>query len=278
MASLVHVTAWERVSLWRRVPCAFARVAVLIAALALLLSLLGPPTVMFFTARWEAKRVPGLKVAPQQLADYSVSDAPGTVLSYFGYQFDVPWKATFKQRGGTNIMGLMFASGQALVFIKVPDDRGGLLNEIVQDPSLKMANLRPVFGDLMNRSAYDQYSVLLNTTPQSIRVFGPRAESVRGMILLTIKAIALPKSLETGAFSFELPDKRGFQIGDPNKSKRVQLEVFGMGGHYVEIVIQAERNGVMLSQPEINRILTSLHAVGQSPSVAPSAPLNARPN
>src|SRR6267142_1141349 len=98
MGSLIHVTAWERVSLWRRVLAAFVRVAILIALLNVLIMLLGPPIGIFFMARWEATRTPGVKVAPQPLADYCVSDAQGTVLSYFGYQFDVPWNASFKEK------------------------------------------------------------------------------------------------------------------------------------------------------------------------------------
>ena len=226
MEALIHVTGWERVSLWRRILAAFVRVAVLIAFLTILVSALGPPIGFFFTARWEGKKAPAVKVAPRPLMDYSVSDTPGTTFSYFGYAFEVPWNATFKQGGKgvgrSGIVGLTFDSGQSLIFI-APEYQGGLLNELVEDRSLNKHNLRLVFGDLTSRSAYDQYAVLLNTTPRSVRAFGPRAEAVRGITLLTIKAIALGPELETGAFSFSLPDKRGFQIGDPRKARRVHL-------------------------------------------------------
>src|SRR5271155_638193 len=221
MASLIHVTAWEKVSLGRRVLAAFVRVAILIAIVVVLINLVGPPIAIFATARWMGRKAPEVNVAPQPLADYSVSDAPGTVLSYFGFEFEVPWNASFKQKGygKGGIVSLEFESGQVLTF-HVRGNQDGLLNEIVQDKSLKMENLRPVFGDLINRSAYDQYDALLNTTPSSIRSFGPRADAIRGATLLTIKAIAFAPGLESGAFSFELPDKRGFQIGDPLKSRR----------------------------------------------------------
>jgi hypothetical protein len=90
MGTLIHVTAWERVSLGRRVLCAFVRVAILIALLNVLIQLLGPPIAIFFTSRQEARKFPGVKVTPQPLSDYSVSNAPGTALSYFGYAFEVP--------------------------------------------------------------------------------------------------------------------------------------------------------------------------------------------
>src|SRR6266436_804537 len=277
MGSFIHVSAWERVSLWRRVLCAFVRVAVLIALLNVLFMLLGPPIGIFLTARWEARKVPGVRVAPRALSDYSVSDAPGTVLSYFGYMFEVPWNASFKQKLGKGIAQLEFETGQNLTFI-VPADQGGLLTEIVQDKSKHMNNLQVVFGDLMDRSAYDQYAALLNTTPSSIRAFGPRAEAARGVALLTIKAIAVGPGLETGVFSFELPDKHGFQVGDPRKSKRADFEVFGMGGHYVEIICATSKDGVWLSQPELNLILRSLHPSAPESSVAPSSHHTALPN
>jgi hypothetical protein len=272
MGSIIHVTAWERVSLWRRVLCAFVRVGILIGFVGVLIEILGPPMSIFFTARWEARKLPGVKVTPQPLLDYSVSDAPGTVLSYFGYEFEVPWNASFKQKGPGRpgkggLVQLQFDSGQNVTFI-VPANQGGLLTEIVQDDSLKMRNLELVFGDLMNRSAYDQYGALLNTTPRSIRAFGPRAEAVRGVTLLTIKAIAFGPGLETGAFSFELPGKRGFQIGDPQKSRRVDLKVFESTGHHVEILCGTTNGSVRFSQSELNRILTSLHTITASAHLA----------
>jgi hypothetical protein len=238
---------------------AFVRVGILIAFLTVLLNLLGPPIGILVTTRMEARKVPALKVAPLKLADYSVSNSSGTTLSNFGYEFDVPWNANFKQKVGKGLVEVQFESGQNVIFI-VPENQSGLLTEIVEGHSLNMGDLRLVFGDLMKRSAYEQYGVLLNTTPESIQAFGLRAEAVRGVTLLTIKAIAFGPGLESGAFSFDLPGKRGFQIGDPQKSRRVDLEVFDTAGHHIEISFGSTRGNIRFSQPELNRILTSLHA------------------
>lgn len=205
-----------------------------------------------------------MRMAAQALLDYSVSDAPGTTLSYFGYEFEVPWNTSFKERTvGKALVQLKFQSGQDVLF-DVPANQSGLLTEIVQDQSLKMGYLQLVFGDLMNRSAYDQYGVLLNTTPESIRAFGPRADAVRGVTILTIKAIAFGPGLETGAFSFALPGKRGFQIGDPQKSSRVDLEVFDSTGHHIEILCGTTSGKGRFSQSELNRILASLRTTTAS--------------
>jgi hypothetical protein len=278
MRALIRVTAWERVSPWRRVLGAFVRVAILIGILNVLIVLLGPPIGIFFTAKWEARKVPAVKVAPRPLSDYCVSTETGTVLSYFGYEFEVPWNAGFKEKVAGRVMVLLkFQSGQDVLFI-VPDNQGGLLTEIVQDKSMHMENLGPIFGDLMNRSAYDQYAALLNTTPSSIRAFGPRAEATRGVTLLTVKAIAMGPGLETGVFSFEFPDKRGFQVGDPRKSRRADLEVFGMEGHHIEIICSTTKDGATLSQPELNRILKSLHRVSADSAATLPARLSSQRN
>src|SRR5690348_8851901 len=99
MIPLIHVTNWERASLWRRIPCAFVRVSILLALVSVLIMLLGPPITIFVTARSVAKRIPGVTVGPRPLSDYSVSDAPGTALSYFGYKFEAPWNTGFKEKG-----------------------------------------------------------------------------------------------------------------------------------------------------------------------------------
>jgi hypothetical protein len=283
MSSFIFVTDWERASLWRRVPCAFVRVSILLVLLAVLITILGPPVTIFITARWEAKKIPGVMVDPKPLSDYSVPDAPGTVLSYFGYEFQVPWSSRFKEKAvndpGTKsgLVQLKFDSGQDLLFI-APKNQEGLLTEMVQDESMHMKNMQDVFGDLTNHSAYDQYAALLNTTPSTISAFGPRAKATRGMALLTIKAIAFGPGMVTGVFSFELRDKRGFQIGDPRKSSRADLEIFGMGGHHVEFICTNPKDGAKFSQPELNLILTTLRPSTPESSVAPSSQVSTLPN
>ena|ERR1700741_3464679 len=109
---------------------------------------------------------------------------------------NLPFRGTLiSNKGSGGLAEIQFESGQNVIFI-VPENQSGLLTEIVEDHSLNMGDLRLVFGDLMKRSAYEQYGVLLNTTPESIQAFGPRAEAVRGVTLLTIKAIAFGPGLE----------------------------------------------------------------------------------
>lgn len=216
MASLVHVTAWEKAAPWRRILCAVLRVGILVAFLIVLFELLGPPLGFLITSRWEARKAPWLKVTPKPLVNYSASDSAGTALLYFGYEFEVPWNAPYKTKaiGKGGLVQLQFESGQNVTFI-VPANQNGLFTEIVQDKSLRMENLQAILGDLVNRPAYDQYETLLSTTPSSIHAFGPRTEAVRGMTLLIIKAIAVGPGLETGVFSFECQRSADFRWETP---------------------------------------------------------------
>jgi hypothetical protein len=267
MKALIRVTAWERVSLWRRLLGASIRVAILAIFVTVALVFLGPPVSILFIRKAYANSRPGMKVVPTALADLSVSDSPGKTLTYFGYEFTVPWNTNYKEAVANGLVVLKFESGQDIVFL-APNSSAGLLTELADDRSLKMGDLRLAFGDLMKRPAYDQYLAILNATPQSLRAFGPEDEAARRTILLFIKGIAFGPGLDSGAYTFELPDKRGFQIGNPQSSGRVDLEVFDSAGHHVEFSCGSNNRTLRYSQPELNRILTSLHAIEPQPHLA----------
>jgi hypothetical protein len=236
----------------------------LVVLLAVLLNFLGPPIGFLVTARWMGRRVPEVKVSPKPLLNYSASESAAT-LSENGYQFQVPWKFSKReQKVADGPVALVFEPGQALLLFTPANQ--GLLTEIAQDKSMHWDNLPLVMGDLMNRTPYEQYEALLTTTPSRIHAFGPRKDAVRGLMLLTFKAIAPGPGLETGVFSFDLPDKHGFQTGDPAKSRYVQLEIFGRDDYWVEIVCRTPKNGPGLTQPELNLIITSLHPLPAAPA------------
>lgn len=273
MAITAQFPVAVRPSFGRRLLRAFMRVGIGVAILYLFGFWFGPPLVIFFTARWEAKKIPALNVALRPLTDYSVSDGPARQVSYFGYEFTAPWNSNFKEMKpkGVGIVGIKFDSGQTIIF-KVFPDPGGLLTEAATDPSTHMEFLKDAFPDLMKRSAYDQDVALYNTTPASIHAFGPRAKSSRGMILLTLKAFAAAGEYATGAYTFDVNGKRGIQAGDPQKANHVILDVYDMDGQEVEFIL-ATKDTNRLTQPEVNRILSSLHAVPTKPTATAVAPI-----
>jgi hypothetical protein len=253
-----------RPSFGRRLLRAFMRVGIGIAILYLLGFLFGPPLMILYTIRQYTNSFPELKLTPHPLTDYSVSDIPGKRVSYFGYEFTVPWNSNFKEKGAIGIMGLKFESGQNLILFVSPN-ADGLLTEVSKDPSMHMEALRDIFPELIKRSAYDQIATLYGTTPSSIHAFGSRADTYRGMTLLTMKMMVAPASLPTGVFSFDFSGKRGFQIGDPRKSNRVVLDICDVEGHNIEIVLSTQDNN-RLTQSEVNRIISSLQTVPSQPT------------
>jgi hypothetical protein len=95
-------------------------------------------------------------------------------------------------------------------------------------------------------------------------VGGPSLRSKGGAFdfFLSIPELGLPAGRPIlQPSSSELPDKRGFQIGDPQKSTRVDLKLFDFGGHHVEIICATTKDSIRLAQPELNRILKRFHAV-----------------
>jgi hypothetical protein len=170
---------------------------------------------------------------------------------------------------GNGFVALKFESGEAIIF-KVFPDRGGLITEAANNPCAHVESLKDIFPDLMKSSEYDQDTAVFSTTPASIHAFGSRAEATRGMVLLTLKALAVPTDYVTGAYTFELNGKRGFEIGDPQKTNHIILDIFDVNGQDVEIIL-ATKVADRLTQPEVNQILSSLHAMPTKAAATPAA-------
>lgn len=265
MRGLIRVTAWERKALWRRLLFASSRVGLLVVVLTVLGVVFVPPCSIFLVKRKISRSVPGVDVVVLPLSDDSVSDAPGTIVSYGELEFEVPWKTTYKIIGKGGLKGFLFGSGEGMLVSTVTDTRDGWLTDVAKDPCMPGASLSAAFPQLIKQPAYDQWAVLLNTTPSSIHVFGDRSEAARGLSLLTFKAIMVPGDLKSGVFSFQYPDKRGFQVGDPHAFWRVYIRVFDLSGRQVELTVAAKKDG-RLTQAEVNRVVKTLHLVsGRAP-------------
>lgn len=251
--------------MWRRLLCAFGRVGLLIMAVTALFVVLAP-TCTNLLFRRKFSQIPGMYTVVQPLADYTASDAPGTTLSFDGFEFDVPWKSGYKTRtANKRVQGFEFATGQSAL-LWVAENQDGLLTEAANDQSMHMEGFRSAFPKLIKQSAYDQYSTLLNITPASIHPFGPIDENARATTLLMLKAIAPPGDIKSGAYSFKLPDKRGFQLGNPSATSHVCVEVFDLNGHNLEIFLSEKVGTPRITQPEVNRIIESLHTVPERAS------------
>src|SRR5439155_1410472 len=60
----------------------------------------GFQTLIVLEARYLTRKTPAVSMAPAQLADFSISRWPGRKLSYFGYEFEVPWNDVDEAKSG----------------------------------------------------------------------------------------------------------------------------------------------------------------------------------
>src|SRR6266852_906843 len=81
---------------------------------------LGVATMFALEARYVGWKMPIVKRTPRDLSDLAFSSQPVQKLSYFGYEFEVPWEvdeAKTKQTGKMQLVA--FRSGNALLFSRM---------------------------------------------------------------------------------------------------------------------------------------------------------------
>jgi hypothetical protein len=225
---------------------------------------IGPVALSFYAA----KKAPAVaSVVPVDLKNKSVSMAPGRTLSYFGYEFEVPWndleenKIAFypKDKAEKTKVDLRFRSGLRLI-VRAANPHEWV-NDLPKDLSVSARDLEAVFGHETMNSDYRFVKTLYEFTPESMNHWASVQRGVtKEEFLLLIKSISLPKAAETGIFNVQNQDYKGFQLGDPRvRQFKILVDLYSEEGG-VEIVFLQEDylNFSGVTQPEINRIVQSL--------------------
>ena len=223
------------------------------------------PVRMSFQA---ARKPPTLSwLVPRELPDLSISTAPGTKLSYFGYEFEVPWTDLddTQTRSYPHMVLLTFHSGLKLMAGASP---GKLwLNGLFGNSEITQARVEQTFGI---HSDYDFLKTLYTFTPDKIHVWSlsPRLH-YRETYMLELKSVALSREAETGLFYVSNPMYKGFQVGDPQawlsdyrpKSKStIFLQLFSDREDVSLTLLQNDfKNPAGISQADINRIVQTIH-------------------
>jgi len=232
----------------------------------------GFQTVMVLETRWIAHRAPVVKETPRALKDTSISPVPGTKLSYLGYDFEVPWDDldSSKTRSSAHHVLLAFRSGKTIMF-SCGEPRE-FVNLVLQH--WEADQFRRLYGETPLQSDYAMHRLIEEATPDKVTLLTPRKEMIGTSLLLTIKAMALP---EAPIYNVQTKDFRGFQYGDPQGRPRfVEAELFADdSGVYFLFLGQGKGNPFAISQPEINRVVQSVHrtAEGLSNSGSSRKPL-----
>lgn len=204
---------------------------------------IGPAGVLYF-----AKSAPAVaRVVPTELNDLSTSLAPGRKLSYFGYEFEVPWSDLDESQTqlfpesehDTHMAWVCFRSGLKLFIVIRPREAA------VPDYAL----MKRIYQVIPDKISY--WSLIQGWGYQDARLLLFKSAFLRG----EPKGGSNPA--ETGIFNLQSLGYHGFQYGDPrSRPDALQLRLYSDDGR-VEIKFLHEPSGV--TQPEINRIVQSLH-------------------
>lgn len=242
-----------------------------LAVIVLVVRFIAPVAVSFLVAR-QAPAV--ASVVPTELPDRSVSEAPATRLSYFGYEFEVPWddldesktQLYPKDKPGKTRVVLVFRSGLRLMMSAIPprEMADAFINGTLGFGKIPPQGVDLLFGRGAAASDYTLVNNVYEFSPRRMHYWSlSTALHAREMILLTIKSITPSPSAGTGIFRVQSRDGKGFQQGNPlNHPQSVVLTLYSDDGG-VEFVLSDHdyRDPAKVSQPEINRIIQSLHRI-----------------
>lgn len=212
----------------------------LAAVCAVYLWFFGIQTFSMVEARRLARKQPLVTIIPTELTDLSISQTPGRKLSYFGYEFEIPWSDLDEEKTKVIEDSQTFASA-LMVF------RSGNVIAFWSSPPNQVIN-------------YGIQRAILEATPDHFSLLTPKKEAIDERLLLTMKAAIIGSDAESGIYSVRTREFQGFQYGRPqNPPKRLRTELFG-NDRSLKILFGQKPNGaVMISQADINRIVQSIH-------------------
>jgi hypothetical protein len=247
-------------SRWTRVLISFGIAAV---ACGTYLWFFGTQTFFVLEARNTARKLPFVKQTPIELTDLSISQAPGMKLSYFGYEFEIPWTDIDEEK--TKIVGgnkaiIAFRSGNVLSVWSGPPHE--FMNGLLEEAKIDRETFRKIYGDEALRSDYSFKRLILETTPNKITIFSPSKTAVSQGVLLMVKAICVPGDPNSGIFAVQGKEFKGFQYGRPQRPpKQLSVELFPENGHLDLLFGQKKNGSTIISQADINRVVQTIHKV-----------------
>ena len=250
-------------------------VIVTVAVIFLGVGWVAPVALSFYAAR---KVPPVARVVPTDLKDTSVSQAPGTKLSYFGYEFEVPWsdldqtqtKLYPADKPEKTIVVLTFRSGLRLKVSAIP------AHEWTRDtdPDIRMVPrvVAANFGYEAVRSDYSVAKSIYEFTPSRMHYWAwdPGVHS-REEALLIIKSIMLLAPADTGIFNIQNQEFKGFQQGNPQvRQAKLEFDLYSDDGSVEFVLYEKDKNSAGVTQPEINRIVQTLRKTAPDAATTPA--------
>ena len=234
---------------------------------------IGPVALSFYAVR---KAPAVFKVVPVDLKDFSVSQAPGTKLSYLGHDFEVPWtdlddsKTVLypKDKPEKTRVVLTFRSGLRVMVTSIRPRE--YADGFATDFKMPARSFESVFGPGTATSDYVFAKNIYEFTPASMHYWSlSTTVHYREQAHLIIKSMMLVLEADTGIFRVQNIDYKGFQQGDPNvRTGRILVNLYSDAGEIEIAFLLKDYHSMPLKQSEINRVIQSLKAY----TTVPAAP------
>jgi hypothetical protein len=234
----------------------------------------GPQTFFAVETRYWARTVPVIKKVPVELGDLSASSAAGKKLTYFGYEFEVPWDDIDEAK--SHLIGkiaiVAFRSGNVLsVMSGQPRE---LVKMVQSSGKVDDATFVKLYGNDALNSDYAFLRIMLETTPDQITPFVSKKQAASSAMLLMMKGFAASRRGDSSLFVVRAADMSGFQFGHPSDSSDgFDVELFSESGE-LDFVFGQKANGTTkIVQSDINRILRTLHKVSDTSAANADLPI-----
>jgi len=227
----------------------------------------GIVTMFAVEARYMGWKMPVVKQTPRALQNSSISGAAGRKLSYFGYEFEVPWDDVDDARTKVypnGLVGIVFHSGVTMIFT-----RSGPKESVTGVQSKLHDTLQACYGEKVLQSDYALTRLILEATPDKITLLTSRKDAVGGLVLLVLKGIATGTEANSGIYSIETRHFQGFQYGGPqSRPRKIIVDLFADDGGRLEFIFGGKDGPANISQSDINRVVQTVHQTGPRDSRA----------
>ncbi len=207
-------------------------------------------------AYFEMRRVHwplALWAIPRPLTDTTVSDAQGTDVAFYGYQFEAPWKGIVQRGERDGYVDIEFAGGQRVMLFDPKELKDPLVGEHVD-----------AFGSSIPGTKYDHLKAIVSMSPANLSIFRSRPGMARDRAYLEIKGLWYEHHFgHTDIFSINTLAYRGFESSDLAYGlQEVQVTLFDGADRELAFNISTARDsGATITQADVNRIIQSLKPI-----------------
>jgi len=212
------------------------------------------------------------RLVPVDLQDLTISQASGRKLSYFGYEFEIPWNDLDETKTKLSRDGvvLTFHSGLQVMVGILPAKFW--VNGLASSWHVSPASLQLSFGAATMRSDYNFIKMVYEFTPEQMHRWALSSRvHYREFMLLNLKSAVLLPPAEKGFFNIRNQSYKGFQEGDPKNTQLINANLYSDEGSVSFAIFRSDHQKLAVSQAEINRIVQSLRKPADGESIVSTA-------